>query len=162
MKQVYYILSLFIFSGLFSSGVLGQQACKDYHLKKCGGYGPPFKYSGQSKSALMEKGQTSSFYLVTYGGFEYTVTLCADKQLKGIFFRIREDNPKKTIFYDSSTDPENMMQKQFAIEKSKRMIIEITVPESDVPAAEEKYEDRSGCVGVVIEYYNSPAKGFQN
>ena len=155
MKQIHYILAVLFFVGLFSFGAQGQ-ACKSYHLKKCGGYGSPFKYSGQSKSAFMEKGQTSSFYLVTYEGFEYSITLCADKQLKDVFFRVRQDNPQKTILYDSSTDPE-----QFYVEKTKRLIVEITVPESDMSASEEKYEDHSGCVGVVVEYYKSPARGFQ-
>jgi len=160
MKRIFIFFSIISTGLLFSFNLQGQQICKDYQLKKCGGYGPPFKYSGQSKNAMMEKGQTSSFYLVTYGGFEYSVTLCADKSLDGIFFRIREDNPQKTIMYDSSTDPENMMTQQFQIDKSKRLIVEITVPESDKPATEEKYEDRSGCVGIVVEYNKAPAKGF--
>ncbi len=135
----------------------GQKSCYDYE-NKCDGYGPPFKYSGQSKSTVFKKGQTSSFYLVTYGGYEYSVSICQDRNLKGIFFKIREDNPQKTILYDSSVEEDDMLWKQFYVKKSKRLIIEVTVPESE--DENERYKKSVGCVAVVVEYLHSSDKGF--
>jgi hypothetical protein len=89
------------------------QGCKNYHLKTCEGCGDPFKYSGQSKSAMMEKGQTSTFHIVVYEGFEYCVQISAAKNLKGISFRILEDNPAKTVLYDSSVEGNSYLEKDF-------------------------------------------------
>lgn len=147
-----FILSLVY---IISSG----QNCKDYKLEKCDGYGPPYKYSGQSKSAYFEKGQTSGFSINVYRGFEYSIRICPHKNLKDIYFRIREDNMNRKILYDSSTEDVDYLDKHFYVENTKKLIIEIIVPESDDPE-NEKYEDRTGCVGVLIEYYKAPRRGF--
>ena len=135
------------------------QNCDDYKWKKCDGYGPPYKYSGQSKSAFFEKGQKSNIHINVYGGFEYSIRICADKNLKGLYFRIREDDFTKKILYDSSTENVDYLEKQFYVENTKKLIIEVIAPESDDPE-NEKYEDRTGCVGVLIEYYKAPRRGF--
>lgn len=146
---------------LLAYAALSQIKCDDYDKKKCEGYGPPFKYSGQSKSAVFEKGQTSSFYLVTYSGYEYCITVCSEKRLKDTFFKIKEDNVKKAVLYDSSIADDDILSTQFYIKKSKRLIVEVTVPEGDLSAYEEKYKDRIGCVAVVVEYVRAPNKGFE-
>lgn len=148
---------LTLFAILMICGVaFSQGSCKNYHIKKCGGYGPPFKYSGQSKSAMFEVGETSSFKMNTFGGFEYSVNICAEKQLKGIYFRIKES--ARSVLYDSQTD--KVLDKQFYIEDSKVLIIEVVVPEGKKPKEELDYKDLTGCVGVIIEYRKVGKKGF--
>lgn len=141
---------------LLCLGAFSQSSCKNYHVKKCGGYGPPFKYSGQSKSAMFEVGETSSLKMSTFGGFEYSVSICAEKQLKGIYFRIKESNDN--VLYDSQSD--GMLDKQFYIEDSKILLIEVIIPESKKPKEKLDYEDLVGCVGVIIEYRKVGKKGF--
>jgi len=144
---------------LFTNQLSAQSDCKDY-VGTCNGFGSPYKYSGQSKSATMEKGQTSSFKLVTYSNYEYSVSLCSEKQLKGIYFKIYEDTPQKTLLYDGQSENDGMNWKQFFIEKSKMLIVEVTIPPSDKPVEEQEYDDTFGCVAVVIEYYKSSKRGF--
>ncbi len=137
-----------------------QPDCDRFLKKKCSGYGDPFKFSGQTKSALFEKGQTSSFILVVYEGYEYNVSICPHKDLEGVYFKIREKNPEKTILYDSSVEGEGYLEKQFYSKTSKKLIVEVTVPEGELAPEEEDYEDRIGCVAVLVEYLKSPPKGF--
>ncbi|MCK4664591.1 MAG: hypothetical protein KAT68_17105 [Bacteroidales bacterium] len=156
-----YKLVLFLFILLlFFIFPAKSQKCKDYKYKECRGYGPPYKYSQQSKSAYFEKGTKSDFYIVTYGGYEYNITICHERNLKGTYFRIRENNPTKTLLYDSSTGEEEVLDTQFYVEETKKLIIEVIVPEGDKSLDEESYKKRHGCVGVLIEYHRRPTKGF--
>ena len=150
--------TLFAVSFVFGiiSFVSAQSGCKNMN-SKCDGYGEPYKYSGQSKSGTFELGQTSKFKMTTYGGFEYSVSLCAEKQLKGIFFRIKDQG---NILYDGQTEGDEMNWKQFYVEDSKSLIIEVVVPEGDESKGEIDYDDTFGCVAVIIEYYKVGKKGF--
>lgn len=151
------ILSALLFA---FTPALAQKKCNKYVVKRCEAYGFDFNYSGQSKSAVFEIGDKSDFKLAVFKGFEYRVSLCADKNLKGIYFRIKEDNPAKTILYDSSTEAVDYLEKIFFSKKSRNLIVEVIVPESTVPAEEQDYEDRFGCVGVLVEYNRRPNSGF--
>lgn len=148
---------LLVFS--FATITFGQD-CENYKWKKCGGFGPPYKYSGQSKGAFFTKGQSSDFYVVTYKDFEYSVRICHDKPLNGLFFRIREDNVNRKILYDSSAEEVDYLEKQFSTEKTQKLIIEVVVPEGDEDLSMVDLKDISGCVGVLIEYYRKPKTGF--
>ncbi len=145
---------------LGSLQISAQSKCKNYLEKKCGGYGTPYKFSGQSRSASFEVGQSSSLKMSAFAGFEYCVTLCATKQLKGIYFRITEDTPQKTVLYDGTNDESGMLQKEFFIEDSKKLLIEVISPELDKSIDEVNYERLNGCVGVIIEYHKIGQKGF--
>lgn len=160
MNRIKTILVSFIFI-ITSTLSYSQPDCDRFLKRKCSGYGDPFQFSGQTKSALFEKGQTSSFVLVTFGGYEYVVSICPHKDLEGVYFKIRENNPGKTVLYDSSLDDKEYLEKQFYIKNSKKLIVEVTVPEGELSAVEEEYEDRIGCVAVLVEYLKSPDKGFE-
>ncbi|MBI9066648.1 MAG: hypothetical protein JEZ09_05105 [Salinivirgaceae bacterium] len=157
MKYIYILLTLLI---TFPVASHSQKKCNKYLEKKCDGYGDPFRFSGQSRNALFELGQKSEFKLAVFGGFEYRVAICAEKNLKGIYFRIREDNTNKNILYDSSSEIEDFLEKMFFVEESKNLIIEVIVPEGDEPKEEQDYSDRYGCMGVLIEYYRKNDSGF--
>lgn len=160
MRKIIFTILPFVLLTIVNQAV-SQDKCTDYDLKNCEAYGDPYKYSGQSKNAYFEKGQTSDFKLVCYAGFEYRVSLCPHKNLEGIFFRIREDNVNRNILYDSSTEEVDYLEKMFYVEKSKNLIIEVIVPEDDKPKSEQKYRKRFGCVGVMIEYNRRASTGFE-
>lgn len=154
-KLIATVLMLFLICAL-SFG----QECKDYKWKRCDGFGPPFKYSGQSKAALFAKGQSSDFYIIAYEDFEYSVRICHDKKLKDVFFRIRKADINKQILYDSSTEEIDYLEKQFSSDKTQKLIIEVVVAEGDEDLADVELDDISGCVAVLIEYYRKKNTGF--
>lgn len=160
MNTLFKISILTLLTVIGSLQISAQSKCKEYHLKKCGGYGPPYKYSGQSRSASFELGEQSSFKMSAFSGFEYCVTLCASKQLKGIYFRVVENTPQKAILYDGGSDESGMLQKEFFVEDSKKLLIEVVSPESDRSAEDMDYDRLNGCVGVIIEYHKIGQKGF--
>jgi len=77
---------------LISVTVPAQTECSQYHKKGCGDNDGAFmKYDGQSKSAIMAKGQTSEFHLVAYDGQDYRITVCSEDNLGNeIRFKIYE------------------------------------------------------------------------
>jgi len=152
-KKLIFSISIVLLTISLATAQSGCKKMKD----KCEGYGEPYKYSGQSKSGTFELGQNASFKMTTYGGFEYSVSLCAEKQLDGIFFRIKESSGG-AVLYDGQGDEMNW--KQFYIEDSKQLLIEVVVPEGDTSEGKIDYEDTIGCVAVIIEYYKVGKKGF--
>lgn len=158
MKAIKY-LSIFILL-LALSALSNAQKCKDYHFKKCYGYGDPFKYSKQSKSTLFEKGQKSDLYISVFKGFEYNITLCAAKKLGYVYFKIKESGPAQRVLYDSSIENDYVLEKQFYSTGTKKLILEISVEESELEPEEEDYENLVGCIGVLIEYQRAPKSGF--
>ena len=53
-----------------------------------------------------------------------------------------------------------MLWKQFYVNDSKSIIVEVVVPKSDLPVEELDYDKTMGCVGVVIEYRKFGKTGF--
>ncbi len=156
ISKIIFGLIVFLFHTYY---VIAQSGCNDMK-EKCDGYGEPYKYSGQSKSGTFELGQTSAFKMSTFSGFEYSVSLCADKQLKGIFFRLREDTKDGAILYDGQSEGDEMNWKQFYIEDSKTLYVEVVVPEAEEAVEELEYSETIGCVAVIIEYFKVGKKGF--
>ena len=153
-KNKILVISLFF---ILAIGGISAQDCTAYKTTKCDGLGSPYKYSGQSKSAYFLKGTTSRFSIIVYAGFDYNVRVCAEKKLKGLFFRIREDNATKSVLYDSSIEDIDYLEKQFSADKTQKIIIEVVIPEGDEKA---NLKNPGGCVGVLIEYKRSEKTGF--
>ena len=160
INLIYKLKSVLFISFILLGTIINAQNCNDYKWKQCDGFGPPYKYSGQSKSAFFIAGQSSFFHLVAYKGFEYSIRICSDKRLKDIYFRIREKSINKKILYDSSTEDIDYLEKQFSSEKTQNLIIEVIVPENEKGTYNENPQKYSGCVGVLIEYYKKPKIGF--
>lgn len=160
MKRVLNILIVFVFIFSITTTGFSQKKCDGYVLKNCGAYEKPFKYSGQSKNGLFELGQKSLIKITVYDGFEYRVSLCADKTMKGLYFRLREDDVNKTILYDSSVEEEDYLEKLFYVNTTKNLYVEVVVPEGDIPVEEQSYRNRFGCVGLLIEYNRRKDLGF--
>lgn len=155
LLKYFYSISIVLMTIGFTNA---QSGCKNIK-ERCDGFGEPYKYSGQSKSGTFELGQTSSFKMTTFGGFEYSVSLCAEKQLKGIFFRIRENSIDGAVLYDGQAEGDEMNWKQFYIEDSKPLYIEVVVPQAE-NYEELDYDETVGCVAIIIEYYKVGKKGF--
>ncbi|MDA3890802.1 MAG: hypothetical protein PF517_03970 [Salinivirgaceae bacterium] len=160
MRSLIAIKLIFAIIFMFTLTVNGQKNCDKYVIKNCEAFGTPFKYSGQSKSALFEVGQKSILSITAFAGFEYRISLCAEKNMKGIFFRIRENDTNRTLLYDSSIEEEDFLEKMFYVKKTKDLLIEVVVPEGDLALDEQDYKKRFGCVGVLIEYDKRSDLGF--
>ena len=139
--------SYIIFVLAFLSAIIGVSAqdCSDYHQYHCVYADYTFFYSRQSKSALMQRGQTSSLNMVAYGGEDYYIGVCAHRKLGEIQFKILEDNDARTVIYDNATD-EYATSIVFSNENTRNLIIEVIVPDG---SGNEK--DRR-CVGVLIQF----------
>jgi hypothetical protein len=81
--------------------------------------------------------------------------------MKGLFFRLREDNANKTILYDSSVEEVDYLEKMFYINTTKNLFVEVVIPESDIPLETQSYQKRFGCVGVLIEYNRRVSTGIE-
>lgn len=101
-----------------------------------------FKYSGQSKIGIFKSGESASFKINAFGGFEYNIHIKAEDKLEGVFFRIKK--PNNEILYDSKQ--EGVLDKQFIMENSQMLLIEVVVPESKSGTVEK------GGIGVTLEY----------
>lgn len=157
--KLFRLLFCIVLVNLTVSMASAQSDCKNFK-DICDGSGDPYKYSGQSKSGTFELGQTASFKISAFGGYEYSIALCAEKQLKGIYFRIKENSADGEVLYDGQEEGDKMNLKQFYLEDSKPLVIEVVVPESDKPIEELDYSETIGCVSVIVEYYKVGKKGF--
>ena len=99
MKQLIFFTSIVFIA--FSAQA--QTECSQYHKKGCDDKEGAFmKYDGQSKSAIMAKGQKSEFHLVAYNGQDYRVTVCNESNLGNeVRFKIYE---KQKIFAKPKVD----------------------------------------------------------
>jgi len=72
---------LFSFA-LFAFLNAAAQECNYYHRKNCNNDSEyEMSYDGQSRSAILGKGQTSEFHMVAYDGMDYRITVCAESNL---------------------------------------------------------------------------------
>ncbi len=151
------IISIFALL-LLQIHAFGQDDCKRYHTKKCKfNQNDVFQYSGQSRSAEFIKGQTSQFRILAYGGYDYSFSLCYEKKLGQVKFRLLEDNAGQKVLFDNSEDGYSKA-KVFTIETTKKLIVEI-VAEGEA-ADDALSEQKKYCIGVLIEYMKTPGSGF--
>lgn len=103
------IYSLLIGFLLSCTLAIGQTECSQYHRKGCGdNKGVYMKYDGQSKSAIMAKGQKSEFHLVAYNGQDYRVSVCNEMNLGNeVQFKIYE---KTKVFINSKVAGEQEVE----------------------------------------------------
>lgn len=134
------------------------QYCSNFHKKYCGPPNDFFSYNGQSKSALFEKGQTSSLRFVAYKDHDYKITLCTEEQLgTDIAFKIR-DGKTGDLLFDNS-DEDLTQQFEFTCENTRTLTLEVTVPEGETKEEKFKPSDMA-CLGVLIEHKATEKTGF--
>ena len=123
------------------------QDCSYYHEYFCKFPNSSYFYSSQSRSALFTSGMTSQFKLVTFGGEDYSISICYERKFKKVRIRLIEDNADHTVLYDNA-DFDYKETMTFSNNVARKIIIEISVPED--PTNKDNQELR--CVGVLIHF----------
>jgi 6-pyruvoyl-tetrahydropterin synthase len=90
---------------------------------------------------------TSQFKLVTFGGEDYSISICYERKFKKVRIRLIEDNADHTVLYDNA-DFDYKETMTFSNNVARKIIIEISVPED--PTNKDNQELR--CVGVLIHF----------
>ncbi len=148
MKYIFSLISLTVFALQAFA-----QDCTGYHQFHCQYADYTFFYSRQSKSALFKQGQSSELRIVTYGGEDYYIAICAHRKFGNINFKIKEDSKDSTLIYDNA-DYEFAESIIFTNEVTRNLIIEVNVPEG----TGKDYNERR-CVGVVVEFRKTDPDG---
>jgi hypothetical protein len=115
-----------------------------------------FIYNSQSKSGLFAKGTTSKLKAVFYSGFDYSISLCADKSLGEGIGLVLSDAKTGEVLYDNATDNKSSHM-EFSCETTRNMFITITIPGAGI--AKGKSAD-AACLGILIEQKPTPKVGF--
>ena len=135
-----------------------QAPCVMYHRKAgCSmASETDFMYNSQSKSGLFAAGTTSKLKVIFYAGFDYSITICADKLLgNGIGFTLT-DAKTGEMLYDNATDNKSPHM-EFSCETTRNALITVTVPGTG--PAKGKSQD-GACLGVLIEQKVTPKIGL--
>ena len=149
--------SMTIVGLLLMSTQLFSQKCIDFHERVCRIPDFSFYYNGQSTSGEFAIGQTSEMHFVVFEGMDYYIAVCADKKFKRVQWKIYEDSEKKPLLFDNAK--QNYIDTvKFSIKTTKRLILEVTIPE--VPENGEKGDPTKRCVGVLIGSRLREEKGF--
>jgi hypothetical protein len=127
--------------------VLGGQDCFYYHEYFCKFPNSTYFYNGQSRSALFAYGMTSEFKIITFGGEDYSISICYERKFKEVRMRLIEDNADKTVLYDNK-DFGYQTTMTFTNNVARKLIVEISVPED----ASGKEGQSLHCVGVLIHF----------
>lgn len=104
---------------------------------------------------------SSEFNVILFSGLDYAITVCAPDYFNA-YFLIREDNESRNIIYDSLKQEKTNNDKRVKTYKTRKVIIEIVVPEAEANLSKKKdkqYLDPQ-CVGVLLEYIKIPKTGF--
>ena len=144
-----FLLLLFTFLGF---NIIDAQDCSDFHEFNCTFADWTYFYSRQSKSALFQRGQTSQLKFIAYGGEDYFISVCTHRKFAPLHFKIYEDNEEKDLLYDNASE-EYINTVNFSNNRTRKLIIEVTVPENkEADPAEKK------CVGVLIQFKKTEGK----
>lgn len=137
---------------------LAGQGCPGYYKSsKCtDNQHRDFYMNGQSRSSVLEIGVTSQFEVVLKGGRDYVVTCCANSNFYPIHFTlINKDGGE--VLYDNMYD-DYMNSIGFTLENTQNVIISVTLlADGKNP---EDFDDNRSCVGVAIQFRNTPRLGF--
>lgn len=146
------------------TGTIQAQLCSHYHEEKK--YCPPstdnFKINGQSRSALMYKGQKSSVNVIFHNGQDYRITICPEEVLgQEISFKIK-DGQTEDLLYNNADEDGNLIV-EFSCEQTQRMTLVVEIPDEGAEGAGKLAKLKSttsGCLGVLIEFMATPKTGF--
>lgn len=150
MKNIQYKYILILIVAIMQFSISKSQDCVYYHEYFCKFPNSSYFYSGQSRSALFAYGMTSEFKLVTFGGEDYSISICYQHKVKNVRMRLLEDNSERTVLYDN-LDANYQTTMTFSNNVARKVIIELSVPED--PTGKDK--DNLHCVGVLIHFRKS-------
>lgn len=162
------VISISILLGLFlHQNVHAQQKtrsktdyCENFHVQNCKFQRKDieFKYNSQSRSALFRPGQSCSFNITVFKGYDYRMTFCAEENLlqgKPIMYKVIDSRTKK-VLYETSEEEWNA-DFEFVCDNSLNLEIKLQLPE--VPY-EPNEKTLYGCLGFLLESRNSLKTGF--
>lgn len=111
---------------------------------------------GQSKNALLQTGIQNNFSVTLFGEKDYKFIICSEANYYPIHIRLI-DPITQEVFYDNKDD-DYIESVGFTIEKTRRLIVEITLLAAKVEV-KDIGQDRA-CVGVLILWQKIPKTGF--
>ncbi|HEU4718003.1 MAG TPA: hypothetical protein VFU15_09220 [Bacteroidia bacterium] len=157
MKKLPVYIMLAAMSGL-ALPLPSQAPCVTYHRQAgCSQASEDgFLYNSQSKSGLFARGTTSKLKAVFYSGFDYSISMCADKLLGTGIGMVLSDATTGEVLYDNATD-NKATHFEFSNETTRNMFITITIPGSG--PGKGKSAD-AACLGILIEQKVTPKVGF--
>lgn len=156
------LIPVFLFLATPHSGIA--QLCNQWHTEKksCPPSTDNFQINGQSRSAMMYKGQKSTLNVIFHDRQDYRIQICPEGTLgEQIEFKIRDGNSQE-VLYDNM-DEDGTLIFEFSCAQTQRMILEIKVPDEGDGGGSKLSKLRStssGCLGVLIEYTTTPKTGF--
>lgn len=140
------------------------QICNNYHRgkKSCPPSQDEFKYNGQSRSAMMYKGQNASLNVIFHVKQDYRISFCAEEILGDrVEFKIKDGKSGETLYDNADEDYTSIFE--FSCDATRRLVLDITIPD-DGSGGEGKMKKlrstSSGCLGVLIEHMPTPKTGF--
>lgn len=149
MKQMFLLIILILSSTL----IIGQNCGKfhknpDCRVKNSNG----FKPFGQSRSTVVDAGKTYKYQVILFGGYDYKIGLCTEKDYTPIHIKILnvEDS---TVIYDNSED-EYTETVGLANENTKNVLLEITVMASEMEFRD--VGDSRTCLGINMMWRKIP------
>lgn len=152
MKALITTLVLVLISSI-GNQLAAQPSCITYHKQPgCSqATQPGYIYNSQSKSGLFIKGTTSNVKAVLYNGFDYSISICADKSLGQEIGFILKDAISGEVLYDNATD-NKATHMEFSCERTRNTKIIITIPGKPVKG------DTGACLGILIEQKQTTKK----
>ncbi|NOU17365.1 MAG: hypothetical protein HOO91_07400 [Bacteroidales bacterium] len=111
---------------------------------------------GQSKNALLQTNVVNSFSVTLFGEKDYKFIVCSEAKFYPIHIRLI-DPVSQEVFYDNKDD-DYLESIGFTIEKTRRLIVEITLLAAKAEI-KDIGQDRA-CVGVLILWQKVPKTGF--
>ena len=140
------------------------QVCNHYHEEKkaCPPSTDNFQINGQSRSALMYKGQKSSVNVIFHNGQDYRITVCPEEILgQEINFQIKDGKTQDVLY--NNADEDGKLIVEFSCEQTQRMTLVVEIPDDGSGSGNKLTKLKSttsGCLGVLIEYMATPKTGF--
>ncbi|HUW06666.1 MAG TPA: hypothetical protein VMW01_10410 [Williamwhitmania sp.] len=154
MKKILLLMLLSAFTA-----TLYGQSCNGFNKTKgCTRFNVEgYNVYGQSTNALLLADSTYRYSVVLFGGKEYRVSFCADREFYPIHFRLINAKTNE-VTYDNETD-KYVESVGFAVNDTRQIIIEVTL----MPKKQDyqTFSDRTSCVGILIQWNKIPSIGFK-
>lgn len=157
MKTNIYILILF-FSSLANTNLFAQDCYKfhDSNLCKPARIDYEMKPYGQSKSALVEVGETYRIKIVLNGDKDYMMSFCTKRGFEPVHYKLTDIESGEVLFDNKEDDYIESIG--FTNENTRIVMIEITVLAENINT--EKQGNSRVCVGMNILWKKIPKLGF--
>ena|SRR5690349_16148267 len=125
-----------------SLGVFAQ--CKGFVKKQIPKLAP-FIHNGQVNSSVLLSGDHAELTLTFYSGQTYRILVSSQDALGDVYFIMRDAN-KTQLF--SSKEQGKFYYRDFTVESTQQMTVEIMVPNVDTPSGLVP----SGCVSILVGF----------